>query len=155
MKLINNQDTLLIEELKNLISEASKIYVSCNYFTSFALFELIETLKKANNIEVLLDFHEQEKDDFKFIQNGDEQKLNLKLDRKYKINQVIGLIEDKIHFRKGSIGNQNIIIIENNEVSTCFILTPQNLDSVSLGIIPSKLPIFINAFQELNQFQKN
>ena len=41
MKIINNQDTLLIDEIKSLINESSKVYLSCNYFTAFAIFELL------------------------------------------------------------------------------------------------------------------
>ncbi|MEP2239285.1 MAG: DEAD/DEAH box helicase [Maribacter sp.] len=99
-------------------------------------------------MEVLLDLKNQEKDDFRFIQNDAEQKLNLKLDRKHRINKVIGLIKDKIEFRKGGIANQNIIIIETNGVSTCYVITPQNLDSISLGILPSTFPIIVNSIED-------
>lgn len=150
MNIINNQDTLLIEEIKQLINEKSKVYLSCSYFTSFAIFELINILKISNKVEVLLDFHAREDEDFKFIQNSSESQLNLKLDRKYRITQVIGLINDKIEFRKGSIGNQNILVVENDGTSTCFVLTPMNLDSVSLGTLPSEMPIFINSFEDTN-----
>ncbi|WP_431107195.1 helicase-related protein [Winogradskyella poriferorum] len=153
MRIINNQDTLLLDELKGNINQFSKVYISCNYFTAFAVFELLEAFKKADSVEVLLDFENQEKEDFKFIQNSSEQKLNFKLDRTYKINQVISLIEDKIQFRKGGIGNQNIIIVKNGDVSNCYIITPQNLDSVSLGVLPSKTPVFINSFEDVsNQY---
>jgi SNF2 family DNA or RNA helicase len=150
MKIINNQDILLIDELRRLTNEKSNIYLSCDYFTSFAVFELIDILKISKRVEVLLDFQIQAEEDFKFIQNDKEEQLNLKLDRKYKINQVIDLIDSKIEFRKGGIGNQNILVIENKGASTCFILTPMNLDSVSLGILPSEIPIFINSFEDSN-----
>lgn len=160
MQIINNKDILLLDVLKKLIQPNSKIYISCNYFTAFAVFELINLLKKTKQVEILLDYQEQEEDDFRFIQNSPETKLNLNLDRKYKINQVIALIEDKIAFRKGSIGNQNILIVENDNSSTCFTLTPLNLDSVSLGVLPSEFPVFINSFEDpanqyLNLFQNS
>jgi len=148
MQVINNQDIFLLDALKNLIGEKSKIYISCNYFTAFAVFELIDVLKKTKQVEVLLDYQGQDEEDFRFIQNSSETKLNLKLDRKYKINQVIALIEDKIEFRRGSIGNQNILIVENDDTSICFTLTPLNLDSVSLGVLPSEFPVFINSFKD-------
>jgi len=59
MKLINNQDTLLIDEVKNLINQNSKVYVSCNYFTAFAVFELIDILKKSSQVNILLDFNSE------------------------------------------------------------------------------------------------
>ena len=83
MQIINNQDTLLLDVLKQEINSESNISISCNYFTSFALFELIDTFKKANNVEVLLDFKTDDVDDFRFIQGDVEKKLNLQLDRKY------------------------------------------------------------------------
>ncbi|MCB0745857.1 MAG: DEAD/DEAH box helicase family protein [Ignavibacteriae bacterium] len=153
MKIINNQDILFLQELKDKINQFSNVYISCNHFTSFAVFELLETLNKADSVEVLLDFSLSEKEDFKFIQNKNEEKLNFKLDRTYKINRVISLIEEKIQFRKGGIGNQNIIIVKNGDVSNCYIITPQNLDSVSLGVLPSKTPVFINSFEDVsNQY---
>ena len=145
MKIINNQDTLLIDELKGLTNEKANIYISCDYFTSFAIFELIDILKDAKQVKILLNFKEQEVDDFKFIQQHTEKKLNLKLDRKYRIKQVIMLIEDKVEIRSGITGNQNILLIENDGISTCFIITPQNLDLISLGLLPSQFPLFINS----------
>ena len=148
MKIINNQDILLLDELKHLTTEKSNIFISCDYFTSYAIFELIDILKNANQVNILLNFQEQEVDDFKFIQQHTEKKLNLKLDRKYRIKQVITLIEDKVEIRSGITGNQNILLIENDGISTCFIITPQNLDLISLGLLPSHFPLFINSFED-------
>src|SRR5699024_3242839 len=48
---------------------------------------------------------------------------------------------------------QNILIVENEGVSTCFTLTPMNLDSVRLGVLPSKMPMFINRLEDIgNQY---
>jgi hypothetical protein len=153
MQLINNQDSLLLDVLKDSINAQSNIFISCNYFTSFALFELIEILKTASKVEVLLDFQTEKEEDFKFIQSDSEKKLNLKLDRKNRITQVLELLTDKIQIRKGGTGNQNLIIVENHNVSTCYLLTPLNLDSVSLGVLPSALPVFINSFDDpTNQY---
>ena len=71
-------------------------------------------------------------DDFRFIQSSPEQKLNLELTRKYKINQVIGLIEDKVKIRKCGLGNQNVLIVENNETSI-FIGKDGNIWSIHTG----------------------
>lgn len=150
MKLINNQDVLLLSEIENLITETSNIYISCNHFTAFALFKLIDSFSKASQINFLLSNNFTAEDDFRFIQSESENKLNLSLDRKFQINQVIELINKKIQFRKGSLGNQNILIVENNGTSTCFALTPMNLDSVCLGVLNSETPIFINGFDDAN-----
>ena len=148
MKIINNQDLLLIDEAKQLINQNSTIYISCNHFTGFALFELIEPFSKAKQINFLLSNNFKSEDDFRFIQSEAENKLNLLLDRKYRINPVIGLIDDKIQIRKGGLGNQNILIVENDGVSNCFSLTPMDLDSVCLGILTSETPIFITSFED-------
>jgi ERCC4-related helicase len=150
MQVIDNTTTILLEELKKIVDASSSIYLGCNHFTAFALFELIPILQKAKTVAILLDFDTQEEEDFKYIQNDYEHPMNLKLDRKYKIHQVIAIIKDKITFRKGAISNQNILIVENQGISNSFILTPQNLNSISLGVLPSKTPMLINAFQDTN-----
>jgi len=150
MRIINNQDIRLIDELKKSIQTGSSVYLSANHFTSFALFELIDTLSVAKQVSILLSYNPTDTDDFRFIHNGSEDKLNLLLDRKYKIKRVLGLLQDKLQIRNGSLGNQNVIIVENNGISTCYILTPLDLDSVCLGVLNSKTPIFINSFEDAN-----
>jgi len=146
MKIINNQDTLLLNELENIVLEESIIYISLNHFTSFAFYEIIKIVKKAKQINILLDL--QNKNVFEFILSDKEHILNLNLDRKYKILEVIKQIENKTAIRKGNVGNQNILIVENTKGSNCFLLTPLNLDCVSLGTIPSLSPTFIHSFIE-------
>lgn len=148
MKIINNQNILLIDEIKSQIKSDSKIYLSCSFFTAFAMFELIDSLANSGQVKILLGLNQQEADDFKLIQNDGEEKLNLELDRRYRINQVISLLEDKVEIRQGNTGNQNVLIIENGNASTCYSLTPLNLDSISLGVLQSKTPIFINSFED-------
>lgn len=150
MKIINNQDKRLIDELKKSIQTGTKVYLSSNHFTIFAMFELIEILSVANQVSILLSYNPTDEDDFRFIQNSSEGKLNLLLDRKFKINKVLDLLKDKLQIRNGSIGNQNVIIIENNGISTCYTLTPLDLDSVCLGVLNSETPIFINSFEDTN-----
>lgn len=153
MKIINNQDILFIEEIKRLSNAESTIYLSCNHFTAFALFEIIAVFSKAKKISILINNDFTTEDDFRFIQSQPENKLNQLLDRRYKINQVLNLLNDKIQIRAGGIGNQNLLIIENKGVSTCFTLTPLNLDSVCLGTMPSEHTLFINQFEDTgNQY---
>jgi SNF2 family DNA or RNA helicase len=150
MKIINNQDTLLIEEIKALISPSSAIYLSCNHFTAFALFELIDSLSTVDKINVLINHNIDSEDDFRFIHSNTEGKLNLLLDRRYRINEVVKLLNEKIQIRAGSIGNQNILIIENENATNCFILTPLDFDSICIGKLSAESPIFINAFDDTN-----
>ena len=100
MKIINNQDSLLLTELENLITPKTNIYISCNHFTAFALFELIGTFSKSKQIRFLVSNNFNDVDDFRFIQNESENKLNMFLDRKYRINQVLGLINYKVEISK-------------------------------------------------------
>jgi hypothetical protein len=148
MQIINNQDSLLLDVLKKRVNTKSNVYISCSFFTSFALFELLHILNIASKVEVLLDFQTEKEENFKFIQSDSEKKFNLKLDRKSRITQVLVLLEDKIQIRKGVTGNQNLLIVENQNISTCYLITPLNLDSVSLGVLPSGLPVFINSFED-------
>jgi len=140
MRIINNQDIRLIDELKIGIQTGSSVYLSANHFTSSV----------AKQVSILLSYNPSDEDDFRFILNGSEDKLNLLLDRKYKIKKVLELLQNKLQIRNGSLGNQNVLIIENNGISTCFILTPLDLDSVCLGVLNSETPIFINSFEDTN-----
>jgi hypothetical protein len=96
MKIINNQDIRLIDEVKKNIHTSSKVYLSSNHFTTFAMFELIETLSISNQVSILLSYNPTDKDNFRFIQNSSEGKLNLLLDRKFKINKVLDLLQNKV-----------------------------------------------------------
>jgi hypothetical protein len=150
MKIINNQDICLIDELNKSIQKGSRVYLSSNHFTTFAMFELIDTLSLAEQVSILLSYNPTNEDDFRFIQSSSEGKLNLFLDRKFKIKKVLELLKDKLQIRNGSLGNQNVLIIENDGISTCYTLTPLDLDSVCLGILNSETPVFINSFEDTN-----
>ena len=142
MRIINNQDIRLIDEIKKSVSKDSKVFLTCNHFTAFSLFEIIETLSVAKQVSILLSYNPTDEDDFRFIHNGSEGKLNLLLDRKFKIKKVLELLQDKLQIRNGSLGNQNVLILENNGISTCYTLTPLDLDSVCLGLLNYETFIF-------------
>lgn len=133
MKRINNQDVLLRDELLNNLNGESEVQISSNYFTTFALFDLIEELNNAKSIQILLNFTEMNEADFSFIQDEIEKQLNISLDRKHKINQVIDLIDSNVEIRNGHVGNQNIILVTNGDIANCYMITPLNLNSISLG----------------------
>ena len=153
MKIINNQNIRLQEEFDKLITSDSKVYLSCSFFTSYALFELIDTLSKCASVHILLDFDFDNKEDFNLLFNEVEKKYNLQLNRSFKVNRVLDLIKNKIELRKGNVGNQNILIVENQSQSHCFSLTPRNLDLITLGTLPAASPIFITAFADIgNQY---
>ncbi|MCM0666405.1 DEAD/DEAH box helicase [Flavobacterium tyrosinilyticum] len=153
MNIIDNKSRLLLEELQTLINPDSNIYISCNHFTAFALFELLAIFSQSKQVQILLNNNFGTEDDFRFIQNEAENKLNLLLDRKYRINQVIGLIDNKIQIRKGIVANQNILIIETEGTINSFSLTPLDLDSVCLGVLNSEIPLcIVNINEPTNAF---
>lgn len=160
MKLIDNRSELLIEDLNGTITSDSDIHISCNYFTVYALFEMLESFRKANSIQVLISGFDQEQNDIRFLQHPVENGLSLQLDRPYRAKTALKLIEDKITLRSGGLGNQNMVIISGADKVTCYSLTPMNIDLVSLGKIQSDTPIFINKFEDTNgqffqQFQRS
>lgn len=150
MKLIDNKTSLLFDELSSSISNQSSICISCNFFTSFALFEMLDTLLDAKEVKFLISPTQEQIDDFSFIQNDTESTLNIALDRRFKVQKGIEAIKNKLQIRKGSLANQNIIIVENPTSSTVYTLTPLNLDSVSLGKVSTEAPLFINSLDDTN-----
>ena len=143
MRIIDNVNIRLIDVLESTITATSRVYYSGDYFTSYSLFVLLPIIKSSSNIKFLLN-NSPETSQFSFIQNKNEEHLNLKLDRKYKVEIVNQFLSKSVEIKKGSIGNQNLLIIENEDKVSCYTLTPLNLDSVSLGIVRSELPVFIN-----------
>ncbi|MCL4281300.1 MAG: DEAD/DEAH box helicase family protein [Flavobacteriales bacterium] len=147
MQIIDNRSTLLLDELKSAITANSKVYLACNYFTAFALFELIGTLKGAASVKVLLS-DSFEDVPFQLIQDAKEAPLNLELDRRYRIQQVLGLLEDKFQVRKGGVANQNLLLVQTGDLLKTFLLTPANLDAVGLGKASSPAPVLVSAFEQ-------
>lgn len=150
MRIITNQGDLLIDELKQTISESSEVRISCGFFTVFAFFELIESFKKAKSVQFILNYSAKYDEDFSFIQSVAEKQLNFDLDRRYKAAQVLELIDSKVEFRQGNLGNQNVILVSNNGKTDAFLFTPMHLDSIALGTVPSNDSIFINRFEDVN-----
>lgn len=145
MRIVDNQTTRLIEEIRAAVTENTVVHLSCSYFTAFALYGLLDVLKKAKRVKVLLN-RKADEQPFQFIQSDAEASLNLELDRPYRIRQVIGLLEDKFDIRRGAVANQHVLILETGGKLESFSLTPLELNSVTLGELPSTQPILINAF---------
>lgn len=150
MKIINNQDSLLIDELKKNINSESNLYICTEYFTSNVLFELIDIVKIANKVNLLVSYNFKLNDDYIFLFDSFEKKLNKDLNRQYKLDKVKELLKTKVEIREGNLGAQNIIVIENKGISNCFTITPMNLNMVSVGVINSDKPIYINTFDDTN-----
>jgi len=156
--IINNKDTILIDELAKQISPSSEVYIACDYITAFALFDMFKNIKELSGIKLLVAYSSED-DDFRFIQCSRESKRNLDLNRKYIATQLLKLLEDKIEIRSGTLGQQNMIIVKNGSSCMNYSLTPQIPDSITLGTISSTELIMITAMsdatgQYLNHFNQ-
>lgn len=146
MNIINNQDTILLNELKNIVSSDSEIYIACDTITAYFLYDFIKQVKTDKKIKILLE--KSSLVDFSLIQSERESKRNLQLDRLHIARKAKEHSSEKVKFRSGSIGRQNLIIVKNKNKTNCFLLTPQKADSVSLGTIQSTEPIFISSLED-------
>lgn len=152
MKIINNQDILLFDELAALLIEDSKVYICASYLSIPALFELSEHLLKVKSIEIIIDNNNIDKD-IRFAYDTAESKNYFQLKSKFQAENVKELILSKCSLRSGSIGGQKFILIINKDSSTCFSIVPNDISLLSLGKLKSGLNLFINKFaDEGNQF---
>jgi ERCC4-related helicase len=146
MRIIDNRSSVLLEEIGKIVKSCSNVSLAVGHFTSFALYELAASLEMCNSVRVLVNPNQDQK--FEFLYSESEMTLNLELTRKHKIGVVQKLLSEKIVTRVGNVGNQNILIAETDGISTCFTLTPLNLDSACLGTVQSDDQVFINAFED-------
>lgn len=161
MKLINNQQTRLFDELKPLLSEGSEAFISASYFTINAFFELGNELRSVKSIRILIDDVSPGNAFFNFDPAEWSEYHDLK--SRFKAGKALALVKDKCNIRYGNVGGQKFILIKNGNKTTCFSITPQNLNSVCLGLLPSANPIIINCFEDtenqylnlFNQFWNN
>jgi len=147
MKLINNQDITLFDELKTTLSEHSEVRICTSYLSIPALFELSEYLEKVKSIEILVDNHNIDKD-IRFSYDNAECKSYFNLKSRYQAEKIKGLIQNKCDFRSGSIGGLKFILIKNTNSSTCFSIVPNDINLLTLGLLKSGLNLFINKFED-------
>ena len=161
MKLINNQDTRLFDELKSLITVGSEVLISASYISINALFELSNELKKVNSIKILID--NDASDETRFGYDPQEWKQYYDLKAKYKADIARNIINEKCSIRYGNVGGQKFIIVKNGVKSHCFSLVPQDVNNITLGLLQSNNPIIISCFEDagnqytnlFNQFWNN
>jgi len=159
MRIIDNKQNRLIEVLESIVDSNTDIYYAGEYVTAYSLFSLYPTFNKSRSVNLLLDY-DLDSISTNLLHNNDEEVLNLNLDRKMKVDKVVKFLQDKSEIRKGSVGNQNLLIVVKDGETSCYTLTPLNLDSVSLGTIPSKFPVIINEIKDkdnqyLQLFKRN
>jgi hypothetical protein len=153
MKIINNQDKLLINEISSRLSDNSEVFVAASYFSVLALHELIGLISKAKSIQILIDNNWAETD-VRFAYDETEARAYFDLQAATKAEQVAELIKAKCQIRYGKVGGQKFILVKNNSDSICYSIVPNDLNLVTLGKIKSENLIYLNEFSdEGNQFE--
>jgi superfamily II DNA or RNA helicase len=160
MRLINNQQIRLFDELKPLLREGSDLFVCASYFSINFLFELGRELKKVNSIKILLD---NQADDIRLGYDATEWIQYHDLRGRYKAETALAIVKEKCSVRYARPGGQKFILIKNGNSTACFSIVPRDLNMVCLGLIPSADPVIISAFEDegnqygnlFNQFWKN
>lgn len=153
MKLINNQETRLYDELKPFLEEGSEVLISTSYFSINAFFELSKELNKVGSIKILLDSNPES--DSRFGYDSMEWKQYHDLKGNHKAETALAIINKKCSIRYSNVGGQKFIIVKNSDRTQCFSIVPQDLNSISLGLLQSESPIVISAFEDVgNQYVK-
>ena len=152
MKLINNQETRLFDELKSALQPGSEVFISTSYISVNALFELSTELNQVDSIHILLDGLLP--DDTRFGYDALEFKQYHDLRAKYKAGIALEILNSKCSIRQGNVGGQKFVLVRNAGRTQCFSIVPQDLNSVSLGILQSTSPIIISSFEDTgNQYE--
>lgn len=146
MKLLNNQESRLFDELKSLLTDRSEVFICASYFSINALFELSSFLKKVVSIQILLDGNLTT--DIRFGYDSLEWKQYHDLKAKYKAETALSIIKEKCSIRCGNLGGQKFILVKNSDKTHCFSIVPHDLNSISLGLLQSANTIIINAFED-------
>ena len=147
MKIINNQDVLLIDELKTSIKKDTLLYIATNYFSISALFELLESIENLDSIKILIDNLDVDKD-IRFCYDEKELKAYHELTKRFKAEKVFQLLKDKVEIREGSVGGQKFILTNSDDITNYFMLVPHDLNLISLGVMNTENPIFLNSFED-------
>ena len=149
MKLINNQDIKLIDELKSLINDNTTIYIATNYFSITAVFELLDKFEKASAVKILIDNNDVE-NDIRFAYDEKELKSYYNLIQKFKADKAFDFIKEKVEIRDGNLGGQKFILTNSNDITNYFMLVPNDLNLISLGVLNGEQPIFLSSFEDTN-----
>jgi hypothetical protein len=149
MKLINNQDVRLVDEVKSLINNTSEIFIIANYITIPAIFELLDEFQLAKSLDILVD-NQNLIDDIRFSYDILEAKSHLSLNSKFKAEKVTDFIKEKVQIREGNIGGQKFIIVKNTDETRVFSIVPNDFNLQTLGVINANDLIFSSAFEDSN-----
>lgn len=147
MKLINNQDVLLLNELHEALTNNAEVCICTSYLSIPALFELSDCLEKVKSIDILID-NKQIESDLHFSYDEAEFKYYFNLKSKYQAEKAKTLIQTKCNLRLGSVGGQKFILVKNQASSTCFSIVPNDVNLFTLGLLKSGVNLLINKFND-------
>ena len=115
--IINNQDTLLHEEIVGSITVKSKVKMCINYFSYNALYNLIDSFGACQSIEVLINNDSFESKKPLFVYDVSENETNMELQSHHRIGKVLEFAKTKLTLRKGRTGGNSFIVIDDNNSS--------------------------------------
>lgn len=149
--IINNQDTLLHEEIAKLITHTTRVKMCVNYFSYNALYTLIESFSECQSIEILINSDSFESNIRQFIYDVAENETNSQLQAYYRLNLVTEFAKTKLQLRKGRTGGNSFIVIDDK----AFQLSPHNLNEPALGHIKDAQFYMITMFDDsVQMFEK-
>ena len=149
--IVNNQDTLLYEEMERYITATSKVKMCVNYFSYNALYTLIESFGACHSIEVLINSDRFEENKKQFIYDAAENETNSQLQSHYRINQVMEFAKTKLSLRKGRTGGYSFIVIDGKTIH----LSHHNFNEPALGHIKDAQLYMITMYDDPAQsFEK-
>lgn len=147
MKLINNQDSKLIDELKSVLNADSQVYFALDYISINGFFELHDKLKTVASIKILLNNNIDK--DIRFAYDATESISYFDLKSKHKADTVYKLVKEKCQVRHGNAGGQKFVLVKNPDKTSCFSIVPQDINTTSLGLKLSATPIIMTAFEDI------
>lgn len=148
MKLINNQEIRLFDELLAVLSPESQVLISVSYLTINSLFAISDKLKKVHSISILV--NQSVEDEKRFSYDELEWSSYHDLQSRNKAEVALAVL-NKSEIRYGNIGGQKFVIVKNPDKTHCFSIVPQDLNLASLGLVPYSFPVIISAFEDVGE----
>ena len=146
LKLINNQEIRLFDEIEKYLKTGSEVFISVSYFSLNAIFELSSKLNQSSKINILVDINSGQ--DLRFAYDQSEWSRYLDLKGKFKAESAFSLVKDKCDIRYANMGGQKFFLVKNGSSTHCFTIAPHDLNLASFGLIPSANPVITMSFED-------